>query len=149
MRLSGKGILFLRDNEGKRLKPYKDSRGYLTIGIGHLCTEETILIGSTKVNVKNGITEEQCGKLFAQDVTPFESLINRLVKVPLTQEQFDALVSFTFNIGGAAFNSSTLLRRLNTKDYKLHSEFLRWTKQPELIPRRTREANLFCLGSYM
>jgi lysozyme len=73
-----------------------------------------------------------------------ETTVNNLVKVPLTQNQFDALVSFVFNIGGGAFSKSTLLRKLNEKDYAgAADQFLVWVKQPELTGRRKNERAQF------
>lgn len=95
------------------------------------------------------ITKEQAEKLFAMDIQIHENNINKLVKVPLTQGQFDALVSFEFNIGYGAFKDSTLLRLLNAGKYRESAEqFTRWVYSGGKISaglqkRREEEKRLF------
>jgi lysozyme len=139
MILSKEGEAHVVQEEGERLTAYRDTVGIWTIGIGH--TGRT-----TPPPVSSGmkITVEQSRQYFRNDIKPVEALINRVVLVPITQSMYDALVSFTFNVGGGAFSSSTLLKKLNAKDYNgAANEFLRWVKQPELRGRRERERALF------
>lgn len=140
MKISEKGLNLIRSFEGLELKAYKDSVGILTVGYG-----------STGSHVKPGttITKEQAEELLKQDVSRFEKGVNDLVKVPLTQNQFDSLVSFSFNLGLANLKSSTLLKRLNALDYSgAAKEFLRWNKAGGktlngLARRRQAEKDMF------
>jgi|SRR5215213_4967212 len=117
MEISDKGLLFTTDFEGLRLEAYKDGGGVPTIGYGH-----------TK-NVKMGdkITKYEALKFLREDMKESVDDVNKLVKVPLTQNQFDVLCDFVFNLGEAAFARSTLLRMLNTRNYEgAGYELLRW-----------------------
>ena len=140
MRTSTNGRALIRQFEGEELKAYRCSAGVLTIGVGH-----------TGADVKPGmtITKAQSDALLAADLARFEKAIADAVKVPLTQNQFDACVSLAFNIGVAAFKSSTLLRLLNAGDYQgATAQFARWNKAggkalTGLQKRRAAEAALF------
>lgn len=138
-RTSEKGINLIKHFEGLRLSAYTCSAGVLTIGYG------------TTAGVKEGqvITKDRAEELLLDDVKRFEDQVLRLVKVPLTQGQLDALVSFTYNLGAANLGNSTLLRLLNAGDYKgAAAQFDRWTKAggkalPGLVKRRAAERALF------
>jgi len=140
MNISGRGLAVLKRFEGLRLKAYLCPAGVLTIGYG-----------STGPHVKMGmeITEREAEKLLLDDVSRFENAVNRLVKVPLTQGQFDALVLFCFNIGVGAFEKSTLLSVLNMGRYgEVISQFKRWNKVKGqvvngLVNRREAEIGLW------
>lgn len=112
------GLNLIKRVEGIKLTRYKDVAGYWTIGVGHkLQPWETM----------ETITEAEAMRLLAQDVASAEAAINRLVKVALTQAQFDALVSFVFNVGSGAFARSTMLARLNAGDYAgAAAQFAKW-----------------------
>lgn len=139
MHISQKGLDLIKSFEGLRLSAYKCPAGVWTIGYG------------TTAGVKPGqsITKERAEELLRDDVKRFEDQVLRLVKVPLTQGQFDALVSFTYNLGAANLGNSTLLRLLNAGDYKgAAAQFDRWTKAggkelPGLVKRRAAERALF------
>ncbi len=143
MNLSLAGLAQLKQFEGLRLQPYKDAAGLWTIGYGHL--------------VKPGewwdsITEAQAAQLLADDAGTAEDAVNSLVKVPLTQPQFDALVSFVYNVGVGAFRRSTLLRLLNAGDYAgAAGQFPLWRKAggqvvAGLVNRRAAEVAMFASG---
>lgn len=125
--------------EGCRLTAYADSVGVWTIGYGHT---KGVTRGQT-------ITEAEADDLLRQDVAVAESGVRRNVKVPLTQGQFDALVSFVFNLGSEQLAESTLLRKLNASRYEEASaEFSRWVhaggvELPGLVKRRAAERALF------
>ncbi len=150
MQISEQGLEFLIRKEGCVLHVYLDSKKLPTIGIGHLLTaadKKTGLIYG--IMYKNGITREQAMIIKRQDMIPVEKTINKVVKVELTQNEYDALVSLVFNIGIGAFETSTLLRYLNTGNKKSAAEqFLVWSKQKELLPRRKQERTLFLTGEY-
>jgi lysozyme len=138
MKTSDKGIALIKAHEGMRLAAYRCPANVLTIGFG-----------STGPHVKEGmrITRNEAEQLLMKDVARFEARVNRLVKVPLTQGQFDALVSFDFNTG--ALHSSTLLKRLNAGNHAaVPAQLMRWTKGggrelPGLVRRRRDEAELW------
>lgn len=136
--LGSKGLALIKRFEGLELKAYKCPAGIWTIGYG-----------STGKHVKPGlvITEAQAEALLMEDAKRFEERVNRLVTVPLTQEQFDALVSFDFNTG--ALHSSTLLKKLNAGGYAdVPTELNKWVKSKGktldgLVSRRKAEGELF------
>jgi len=138
---SKKGIDFIKGHEGFVPKIYNDSYGYKTIGYGHLLKE-----GEEKL-FANGITREQAEQLLKEDLKIAEKAVNLWVEVPLNQNQFDALVSFVFNVGQGNFRRSTLLKKLNNGDYMgAADEFLKWIGKPPLkglIRRRAEERKLF------
>lgn len=141
MKISEKGLTFIISEEGERLTAYKCPAGVWTIGIGHTGRDVT-------PDLK--ITKEKSRELLRCDLDRFESTVNQYVKVPLTQNQFDALVSFTFNVGCNAFKNSTLLKRINSKSgiEEIECQFRRWVygcgkKLPVLVARREREIKLF------
>lgn len=132
--------LLVSNFEGLRLEAYQDSVGVWTIGYG-----------STGSHVKPGmrITKEEAEKLLDEDAARFEDAVNDLVEVGMTQYQFDALVSFCFNLGQGALGKSTLLDKLNDEDYDgAAQEFDRWVyaggkKLRGLVRRRKGERLMF------
>lgn len=140
MRISLNGISLIKSFEGLRLEAYKDIVGVWTIGYGH--TGGDVRPGLT-------ITEPQAVDLLHVDLGKFEDGINAMVKVTLTQNQFDALCSFTYNVGLGNFQKSTLLKKLNASDFKGASlEFAKWRSAggkvvPTLVRRRAEEESLF------
>jgi lysozyme len=139
MRTSQAGIDLIKRFEGLRLHAYICAAGVLTIGYGH-----------TK-SVRRGqqITEQQAEDLLREDLRHFEEAVERLVTVHLEQHEFDALVSFTFNVGEGALAKSTLLRKLNAGDKQdAAHEFGKWVKAGKvtlsgLVRRRKAEQALF------
>lgn len=156
LKLSNKGIAFLKEHEGTHIDKktglhtmYEDSQGHCTVGYGHLVHKGGIDGRESETPYKNGITEAQATDLFKTDVAKYESAINDNVKVSLTQYQFDALVSFTYNIGIGGFKGSSALKELNKGNYDaVPSKMLLWNIPKEIIGRRTDEANLFKTGLY-
>lgn len=141
MKLSQAGLDLIKRFEGCKLKAYQDAVGIWTIGYGH-----------TGPNVHDGltITQKQADDILAQDVGRFASGVAANVRVSLTQSEFDALVSFAFNVGLGAFKTSTLLRLLNDDADRnvVASQFLRWNKAGDkvlegLTKRRNAEKALF------
>lgn len=129
----------VKEFEGLRLEAYKCPADAWTIGYGHT-------LGVIPGDV---ITEKEAEILLAEDLEDAESAVNEYVKVKLNQNQFDALVSFVYNLGAGNFKSSTLLRKLNAGDYLgAANEFKRWNKAGGkvlngLVRRRAAECNLF------
>lgn len=146
MKISNNGIELIKQFEGLSLKPYLDAVNIPTIGFGNTYYED-----GTKVTLKDKpITEQRATELleFIANKT-FGENINKVVKVPLNQNQFDALVSFAYNIGNKNFNWSTLLKKLDQSDYEGASlEFGRWNQASGkilsgLVLRRQKEKELF------
>ena len=140
-----KGIDLIKKYEGLSLKPYLCPANIPTIGYG-----STIYPDGTKVSMKDApITKDRAEEILKFVLTTFERAVNKLVTVPITQNQFDALVSFTYNVGGVHLADSTLLKMLNNGDYAGASEqFGRWAKAggktlPGLVARRESEKELF------
>lgn len=105
MKLSGEGLDLIKKSEGFRDRVYRDVAGFPTVGYGHLMKPDE--------SFPNGVTELQAASILAIDVQQAEQAVARLVKVGLTQGQFDALVDFCFNLGAGRLAGSTLLRELN------------------------------------
>jgi lysozyme len=146
VKISDAGIKLVREFEGCRLNSYVCAAGILTIGIGH--TGPDVYSGQT-------ITDAEANTLLRKDLDRFEKAVSSLITVPLTQTQFDALVSFAFNCGSGALEESTLRKRLNNKEEpnKVAKEELpKWVKGnngplPGLVRRREAEIKLFCSGA--
>ena len=139
MNISEIGIQLIKNFEGCVLKAYKCPAGIWTIGYGHTS------------GVKEGqtITLKQAEDYLLQDIRAYEITVNNLVNVPLNQNQFDALVSFCYNLGPNNLKNSTLIKLLNKKDYLGAAEqFDRWVyaggkKLSGLVKRRAAEKELF------
>ena len=137
---TGMNVLnLITEYEGLRLQAYKRSADIWTIGYGH----------TASVSANDVITEEEALFFLRQDVAETEQAVNQYVHVPLTQNQFDALVSFTFNVGVGNFRTSTLLKKLNAGDDDgAAREFGHWIHAggktlPGLVRRREAERALF------
>lgn len=139
MNTSDKGLALIKQFEGLRLDAYQCSAAVWSIGYGH----------TRGVMPGDQVTEHEAEDLLRQDVMETERSVLRLVTVGLIQSQFDALVSFTFNLGAGALHRSTLLKKLNTGDYHAAAaEFPRWVyaggeRLPGLVRRRLAEKALF------
>jgi lysozyme len=147
MRLSREGAELIAHFEGFVPRPYDDAAGHATIGFGHLLHHGCVTAADR--GHWGTITRERGLELLAQDARDAERAVAEAVKVPLSQEQFDALVSFTFNVGTGAFRTSTLLRLLNAGDRAgAADELLRWSRAggrvlEGLLRRRRAERDLF------
>ncbi|MFN3074739.1 lysozyme [Acinetobacter sp. TY2] len=142
--VSTTGIALICSFEGLKLKAYDDGVGVWTIGFG-----TTIYPNGIKVRKGDTCTEAQAKAYMAHDLKKFESAVDSAVTVSINQNQFDALVSLTYNIGTGAFKESTLLKRLNALDYKgASAQFAVWNKgggrvMQGLVNRRAVERELF------
>lgn len=117
--ISDDGLNLIKEFEGLSLTEYDDVAGYKTIGYGHLMSEDEFY--------PDGITEEFAEELLRIDIQEAEEAVEKYVDVDLNDNQFAAVVSFTFNLGGGALSKSTLLKKLNEGDYEgAAEEFPRW-----------------------
>lgn len=144
MKTSANGIAHIKEFEGFRGKRYLCPANKPTIGYGH------VIVDSARATLWNvELTEDQATKLLMKDLVRFEDAVSAMVAVPLTQGQFDALVSFAYNLGEAKLRSSTLLKLLNAGDYDgARKQINRWIysngkKSEGLIRRRARETEMF------
>lgn len=139
--MSENGIKHLMESEGVRLKPYLDTRRIPTIGIGNTFYED----GSRVTMADPPLTEKRAIELFRWVLRQFELTVYTNTRDDINQNQFDALVSFTYNVGQQGFKSSTLLKRVNARasDKLIENAFMLWTKNKELIGRRKREVKLY------
>jgi len=142
-KINESGLALIKKFEGLRLVCYDDGVGVATIGYGHTKTVQLRDIGKKK------ITEQQAEELLKEDITSSERAVERYITIELNNNQFAALVSFTFNLGAGSLRTSTLRRKLNAGDYdSIPSELARWVnaggKRLEgLVKRRHAEAELF------
>lgn len=149
---------FIKSKEGLRLEMYDDDAGYATIGYGHLIHYGKVGT-DTKAEkpFKNGITDTEAVDLLKTDIeNKAEKFVRSNVKVKLSQNEYDALVSFTFNVGGGALKRSTLLKKVNageTNAATIKSAFVVWNKAggkelKGLTKRRQAEAEIFINNKY-
>ncbi|CAK9885544.1 MAG: Lysozyme RrrD [Candidatus Erwinia impunctatus] len=125
MQVSSKGISFIKKFEGCRLTSYQDPGGVWTIGYGWTQPVDGKPIGAGMI-----ITQDTAERLLKCGLVQYEQGVSRLLKVPVSPQQFDALVSFAYNLGLRALSTSTLLRQINSgKIQAAASEFPRWNQQ--------------------
>ena len=139
MKISEQGLDLIKHFEGCELEAYKCAAGVWTIGYGHI---KTAVEGKT-------ITQEEADSLLVEEIIEYEDYVRAAVTVPLQQHQFDALVSWTFNLGNGNLNASTMLKVLNREEYEeVPAQMARWNKAggkvlEGLIRRREAEGLLF------
>lgn len=135
-----KGVSLIKVFEGFHHFPYRCPAGYYTIGYGHLIK---------KGEYFKQISQEEGEEILKRDLRITERQVMRNIKVDLKQTEFDALVSFTYNLGGAALQRSVLRQKINSLNYEeIECEFMRWVyvgsiKLPGLVRRRKKEVELF------
>ena len=139
MKTSKDGLQLIKDFEGLELNAYKCAAGVWTIGYGHI----------KGVQEGMSISEARANEMLNEELTEYENYINKGVTVPLSQCQFDAMVSWVYNLGNGNLTSSTLLKVLNSGDYAgVPAQMLRWNKAggkvlAGLTRRRQAEADMF------
>lgn len=144
MKTSRAGIAHIREFEGERLTAYRCSANVLTIGVGH-----TSAAGAPEVCEGMTITADESAEILARDLEKFERGVDKLLTTMVTQNQFDVLVSFAFNCGLGSLQKSTLLKRVNERNFDaVPAELMKWTKAggkevAGLVRRRRAEAKLW------
>jgi len=135
---SPEGVRRIDQREGEKLKAYRDSRGFWTIGVGHLTNAFfRVFPGLT-------ISKEKSLELLAHDLGAVEATINAVVRRPITQYQFDALASFGFNIGVGGLAHSSVVRLINEgRMADAANAFMDWVKPEEIRSRRDSERRQF------
>lgn len=144
MHVSPKGRAFIEAQEGCRLRAYQDVKGVWTIGYGH-----TSMAGAPTVYRGLVVSKSEADEILARDLIKYEAEVLRDVHVPLTQCQFDALVSFTYNCGDGSLERVAVIAHLNAGDYaavpRAMQEFDRSGGHvlTDLVHRRAAEARMF------
>ena len=145
MKTSQRGVAFIKAAEGFRAEKYLDAAGKETVGFGHMVRPSE--------RFDSPVTEAEAEAILARDLDDAEADITRLVKVPLTQGQLDALVSFAFNLGADKIHGSTVLRIVNERNHLyVPAELMRWIHvggRPlkGLALRRLGEATMYLEGT--
>jgi lysozyme len=145
-KLSQKGLELIKSFEGLSLKPYVCAGGINTIGYGN-----TYYTNGKKVTLQDKpITKQQAEELLKHSLSTYEKAVDSFCRDDISQSQFDALVSFAYNLGTNALQKSTLIKKVNAnpKDVTIADEFLKWNKANGrvlvgLTRRRQAEANLY------
>ncbi len=154
--LSQAGLNFIARHEAFVGHLYNDAAGYATIGYGHLVHRSRVGTNATaEAPFAGGITKAQALSLLSRDAAAHISAVSRAVRVPLTQNKFDALVSFSFNVGAGAMRGSGVVNFVNHggTPQQIHNAFLQWVRAGHrrlqgLVVRRTDEADLLNNGRY-
>lgn len=138
MKISNNGLQQIIKREGVILHAYQDSVGVWTIGTGH-----TSAAGPPAVGPGLSISRADNDTILARDLAPIEREAAQYIKVPVTQNQYDAIISIVFNVGPKFWHSTTI-QKLNQKDYHGAAEaIMQWSKPPEIIGRRRTEQKQF------
>ena len=156
MKVSQKCIDNIKKDEGVRQRPYQCPALLWTVGVGHVIDPnhaKVPLAQRKALPIPAGwdrvVSMEEIDEILRKDLARFEQGVSRLITAPLTQGQFDALVSFSFNVGLGNLQNSTLRMKVNRQEYEAAAEqFLVWTKAggkvlPGLVKRRTHEKEMF------
>ena len=145
MDISNKGLKLIQEFEGLKLTAYQDVIGIWTIGYGN-----TFYLDGNIVKKGDKVTKAQAEALLKATIKEFETKVESLVKAKLNQNQFDALVSFTYNVGPANLKKSTLLKKvnINPNDESIADEFIKWNRASGkvidgLTRRRQAESDLY------
>lgn len=157
VKMSDKGIKLLKEWEGFKRTPYNDIANNPTVGVGHLLTKQELMCNGVIINTEHGnkvisidlpLSDQSIETLLRQDLEKAERAVD-VVSIGLNQNQIDSLISFAFNIGVAAFKSSTLFKRLKSRDFQdIPNQLKRWVHSggkisKGLVNRRNNEIKLW------
>ena len=144
MRTSDRGVAEIMLSEAAVINRYKDSKGIWTIGVGHT----KYAGGVDPAKVTRTLSFDEVMEMFSEDLPKYEKDVNNAVKVPVTQYEFDAMVSFHFNTGG--IGRAQFVKDLNAGKSRatVAAGFMNWSSPPEIVGRRNREMELFRTGKY-
>jgi len=152
MRTSKLGLLEIASSEALSNTKYLDSVNVHTIGIGMTRTE---IPNITKLDWDKSLSIQECVDMFKRSLTKYENAVNRAVNVPISQHQFDALVSITYNIGNGGMAKSSFIRSINSGASKavIAKDMMKWVRAGSsvlkgLVNRRTKEVALYNNGTY-
>ncbi len=135
MKISDQGIALLIEREGKRNTVYLDTEGYPTVGVGHM--DPTLVVGDVW-------TDEQVEEAFRKDIERFEVALNDNLTVDLYHFQYDALLSWLFNVGAGWASRATLMKLVNKEEFEsAATEFNKWRIPASIITRRNGEREQF------
>ena len=138
MAIAKSTLAFVTKEEGFKTKAYADSKGLMTIGVGHLIKPDEAHLKEATLSI------DQVEELLQSDLKWCDEVVTQAIKVPLNQNQYDALYSLCFNIGATHFRESTVVKKINQGDLAGAADaILMWNKPPELEGRRKRERALF------
>lgn len=155
MKTSTTGIQMIMQLEGAIPDVYRDAVGLPTIGVGHLLSQDEISSGKIELSdgavldIRQPLSYSDMHRLLMDDLTSREAAVVAAINVPLMQNQFDALVSFCFNVGNRAFTRSTLVKKINAGEWEnIPEQFRRWNKAggrviEGLVNRRETEIAMF------
>lgn len=155
--LSQAGLNFIGRHESFVGHLYNDAAFFATIGYGHLVHRGRVGTNpAAEAPYRQGLSQAQALQLLQRDAANHIAAVNGAIRVPITQNQFDALVSFSFNVGAGGMRGSglvNLINRGNPAPQQIQNSFLQWVnaggvRMPGLVNRRTDEANLFNYGRY-
>lgn len=143
--MSAIGLAALISREARKLTAYKDTKGIWTVGIGH-----TAAAGAPIPYAGLTITAAEADAIFARDLIQYEDAVRAAISVPLADHQFDALASVCYNIGAGGFRGSTFVKRINAgaSSAQIRAAILMWKKPPEILTRRTAEADQFATSYF-
>ncbi len=148
MKITHEGLALIKQFEGFRSAAYRDAVGVWTIGFGH-----TSMAGKPEVTASLKISREEASEILRKDVEMFSKGVTAEIRVPVSDAQFSALVSFAYNVGLGNFRNSSVLAAINRRDFEIVPRRLAlWNKAggqvlPGLVKRRAAEAALFMAGS--
>lgn len=147
MEMSEQGLIELTGLEGLCVRPYKDSVGVWTVGIGHTASQSP---DPSKMDPQAYLTVKECIDMLKSDILKYTTPLNKALTTEVSQTQFDALTSWCYNIGVGGMQKSSVIKYINggMSNDMIASAFMMWSHPSEIINRRRKEVKLFLSGQY-